>query len=88
MAEFYGQAMSDVPFYVVHTIKDESARITRAGALELIEAEVILLEDSDEDYRMSSRGEPGSRLSSPPARRWRGACSMCAWTPRRTTSSA
>ena len=40
MAEFYGQAMSDVPFYVVHTIKDESARITRSGALKLLEAEV------------------------------------------------
>lgn len=56
MAEFYGQAMSDVPFYVVHTIKDESARITRAGALKLLKAEVILLEDSGEDYRNVIKG--------------------------------
>ena len=58
MAEFYGQAMSDVPFYVVHTIKDESARITRSGALKLLEAEVVLLEDPDagRGYRKCIKG--------------------------------
>ena len=42
---------SDVPFYVVHSLETERARCTAKGALALLEAEVVLLEDVERGYR-------------------------------------